>query len=93
MANPNIRLSLYRRDYSAIFTNVYNLVDIKDYITNNYASTDKEFEYLMVNNPTTSFNTYLYLKPDLVTGTYKLTFSLYDGDVYVGDIYKYIVIK
>ena len=93
LANPNIRLSLYRRDYSAIFTNVYNLVDIKDYITNNYASTDKEFEYLMVNNPTTSFNTYLYLKPDLVTGTYKLTFSLYDGDVYVGDIYKYIVIK
>ena len=76
LANPNIRLSLYRRDYSAIFTNVYNLVDIKDYITNNYASTDKEFEYLMVNNPTTSFNTYLYLKPDLVTGTYKLTFSL-----------------
>ena len=36
---------------------------------------------------------YLYFKDNLKTGTYKLVFSLYDGNVYVGDIYKYIIIK
>ena len=93
LTNPNIRVSLYRRDYSAIITDVYNKVNIMDYITNTYVETDLEYEYLVVNNPAGSFNIYLYLRPNLVTGTYKLVFSLYDGDVYVGDIYKYIVIK
>lgn len=93
LTNPNIRVSLYRRDYQAITTNLYNKVNLKDYITNTYDETDTEYEYYLTKNPTSSFNTYFYLKPNLTTGTYKLQFSLYDGNVYVGDVYQYIIIK
>ncbi len=93
LTNPNIRISLYRRDYTSIITNLYNKVNIKDYVTNNYEETDIEYEYYLSKNPTSTFSSYIYLKPNLKTGTYKLVFSLYDGNVYVGDVYQYIIIK
>ena len=92
LTNPNIRLTMYRRDYTAITTSVYNKVDMQDYFTNSY-KTVNELEYIVSTLPTANFNLYLYFKDNLKTGTYKLVFSLYDGNVYVGDIYKYIIIK
>ena len=92
LTNPNIRLTMYRRDYTAITTSVYNKVDMQDYFTNSY-KIGNELEYIVSTVPTANFNLYLYFKDNLKTGTYKLVFSLYDGNVYVGDIYKYIIIK
>lgn len=92
LTNPNIRLTMYRRDYTAIITSVYNKVDMQDYFTNSY-KTGNELEYIVSTLPTANFNLYLYFKDNLKTGTYKLVFSLYDGNIYVGDIYKYIIIK
>ena len=93
LKNPNIRVALYRRDYSSITTDMYNKVDLKNFFTDNYTVSANEMEYILANSPTSKFSKYMYLKPHLITGTYKIVFSLYDGDVYVGDVYKYLVIK
>jgi len=35
----------------------------------------------------------MYFKNNLITGTYKLKYKLYDNDVYIGEIEKYIIIQ
>ena len=35
----------------------------------------------------------LYFKENLLSGTYKLIVSLYDGENYIGEVYQYIIIK
>ena len=93
MLNPNIRVSLYRRDYNDVYTDVYHLVDFKDYFTNEFTTTAAEKTYMVFDTPTATMSTVLYLKDELMSGTYKLSFALYDNDTYIGDVYKYIIIK
>lgn len=93
LSNPNIALSLYRRDYSEVISQKYNLVDLADYVTTNLISTGREKEYEISTSPLESVTYYLYLKENLVTGTYKLVYKLYDGDTYVGEAYEYLIIK
>ena len=68
-------------------------MDLKDYLSDLLTSTGREKEYVVSKNPLSSFTKYLLLKPNLTTGTYKLVYKLYDGDVYVGEAYEYMVIK
>ncbi|MBQ9853983.1 MAG: hypothetical protein IJO57_03000 [Bacilli bacterium] len=91
--NANIRLKLYRRDYSSIYTNVYNEVDLKDYITNEFTASPNENEYYLTKTPAEQVTYYFNLKDNLTTGTYKLNFMLYDGDTFIGDVYRYIIIR
>ena len=69
------------------------MVDLKDYVIETLTQTSREKEYVISDNPLESFTRYVSLKPDLKTGTYKLVYKLYDGDVYVGETYEYMVIK
>ena len=41
----------------------------------------------------TNTSYFLTLKQNLMTGTYKLVYKLYDGDIYVGEAYEYMIIK
>lgn len=92
--NPNIRIKLYRRDYSTVYSTVYNLVDFKDYFSNNLMSTPNEYEYYISESPIANANYYLYMKEGpLVTGTYRLEIKLYDDNTFIGDVYRYIIIK
>lgn len=93
LSDPNIAVSLYRRDYSETYSQDYTLVDLKDYVIETLTQTPREKEYVISDNPLESFTRYVSLKPDLKTGTYKLVYKLYDGDVYVGETYEYMVIK
>ncbi len=93
LLNPNLRIALYRRDYSVVYTNDYDLVDIKDYVTNTYSATSLENIYLLSAAPQASFSHFIYLKEELMSGTYKVVFSLYDNNTYIGDVYKYLIIK
>ena len=93
LSNPNIALSLYRRDYSEVFSQNYNLVDFADYVTTNLTATSREKEYRVTTNPLESVTYFFNLKENLVTGTYKLVYKLYDGDSYVGEAYEYMIIK
>ncbi|MBR3489981.1 MAG: hypothetical protein IKH36_00675 [Bacilli bacterium] len=93
LLNPNIRVSLYRRDYDEVYSSVYHLVDFKDFFTNNFSDTNVDKMYLVFDNPQSTMSQVLYLKENLKSGTYKIVFSLYDNNTYIGDVYKYIIIK
>ena len=93
LSNPNVAISLYRRDYSEVFSQNYNLVDLQDYIETTLTEKKREKEYEVSNNPSETTTYFLYLKENLVTGTYKLVYKLYDGNEYVGEAYEYVIIK
>lgn len=91
--NPRITVSLYRRDYSEEFSQEYELVDIQDYVQNTLIRTNTEKEYVMSNDPqATTTKTYM-MNENLMTGTYKIVYKLYDESIYVGEAFDYIVIK
>lgn len=93
LSNPNIAVSLYRRDYTEEFSQNYNIVDLKDYVTTQLVPTKRNMEYVVSTNPVPTSTQFFSLKQNLVTGTYKLVYKLYDGDAYVGEAYEYIIIK
>ena len=93
LSNPNITLSLYRRDYTEVFSQDYTLVDLKDYVSSILTSTNKEKEYEVSTNPLSVGTYYLILNENLITGTYKLVYKLYDGNTYIGEVYEYMIIK
>lgn len=93
LSEPNIRVALYRRNYTEEYSQNYTLVDFKDYTSSVLTETSKEMEYVMSTTPAATTTNYYKIKTDLVTGTYKLVYKLYDGDTYVGEAFDYIVIK
>ncbi len=93
LLNPNIRVSLYRRKYDDVYSSNYELVDIKDYISNDYGSTSISKVYTMFSNPEAVMSDVIYMKNNLTSGTYRIVFALYDNDTYIGDVCKYIIIK
>ena len=90
--NPNIHVQLYRRDYDEVYAYTYSKVDLADYVSNNLDLVN-ETEYMFIDTPVDGMNKALYLKTLLVSGTYKFVFSLYDGNVYIGDCSQYIIVK
>lgn len=92
LSNPNLTLSLYRRDYSTLNSNNYIKVDLLDYIANDLKEKN-ELEYVISNDPFEEQNLFIYMKENLVTGTYKFVFTLYDNNTYIGDMYQYVIIK
>lgn len=90
--NPNIRVSLYRRNYDEVYSYNYSKVDLLDYVTNNLTSTSSG-DYMFIDAPEDGMNKALYLKSLLISGTYKFVFSLYDGDTFIGDCAQYVIIK
>lgn len=93
LSNPNIVVSLRRRDYTREISTEYNDVDLADYISNQLGSGHRSNEYMAFDTPVANNTITLQMKQNLVTGTYKLTFKLYDGSSYIGSAYEYIIIK
>ena len=95
LANPNLRLSLKRRLYTEVYSQDYEDVDVSDYMTHGFnpIGEPSKYEYLILNNPLEEQVLFLYMKENLVTGTYRVTFSLYDENAYIGETYNYIIIR
>lgn len=95
LSDPNLRISLKRRDYSEIYSLDYVPVDMSDYFTHAYTQVGDlaKYEYLLSNNLQANQIVNLYLKNNLVTGTYKVGFALYDDDNFIGEVYNYIIIR
>ena len=91
-ANPNIRVSLYRRSYDEVYSYEYSKVNLLDYVTNSLNTTSSG-DYMFVDVPEDGMNKAFYLKSLLISGTYKFVFSLYDGDTFIGDCIQYVIIK
>jgi len=95
IANPNIRVALYRRNYDEVYAAQYEEVDLKEFVKDELITSSKEKEYIVTDNPQATQTFTLNLKDDntLKTGTYKVKFLIYDGDVYIGEVYKMLIIK
>lgn len=93
LTNPNIRLALYRRKYDSVYDTNYELVDLQDYVDTTLRTTDNQYEYLLKNSPNVTETFAIPLNDTLLTGTYRLSFRLYDDDTQIGEIVRYIVIK
>ena len=93
LENPSIKVSLYRRNYDTPYSLNYDLVDIKDFIDYNYIGTNIDKVYVILQKALSENIIFMSFKNNLKTGTYRLTFSIYDNDEYIGDIYKYMLIK
>lgn len=91
--NPNIRIAMYRRKYDEVYDTNYELVDLQDFVSNELVTTNNLNEYLLMANPDNQNEFILPFKNELVSGTYKLSFRLYDENTQIGEIIRYIIIK
>lgn len=93
LTSPSIRLKMSRRKYDSIYSSEYETVNLGDYVSNTLASTDVENEYLIISNPNEEVSVTLLMKNNLLNGTYKMEFILYDGSQKIGSVEKYLIIK
>lgn len=99
LSNPNIRLSVYKRDVSNSVTSEYKIYDGRNLFINNLTTPDNglkaqnSFEFLINRTPSELMNYKYTLKGNLTSGTYKMVFRLYDNNQLIDEDYEYIIIK
>ncbi len=93
LQDPNIRFQLYRRNYATIDDTTYSLVDAADYFTDELTSTSNTNEYLISDDPEDEFDITFTTGTNLMSGTYKMVFILYDDTSAIGTVEKYFIIK
>jgi len=92
LSNPNIRVEVFKRNISDIDSTEFSSVPFNSLFTNILSvyngnevlldmGTDKERTF--------KFN----LKDDLTSGTYRISFKLYDNDQLIDDDIKYVIVK
>ena len=91
--NPNIRMQLLRRKYDTIYNTGYEVVDLADYVNQSLFPTANANEYLVISTPNPTNVLGLSMKENLLSGTYRLDFILYDNNVAIGRVSRYIIIK
>lgn len=100
MYNPNIRVSLYKKDKLTAYDQSYSIVDINDYILNDLESVNDNIYYaikypIYYNGYKSSYNTFELDLDNLKfenTG-YMFVFELYDGNTLIGTIEKKVIVK
>ena len=92
--HPRVAVTLYRRKYDRIYSYEYEKVDLRNYLSNAIPSTGVENEYVVTNSVQATQNFTLPIKNgNLRTGTYKIVFTLYDGNNKICDMNKVVIIK
>ena len=94
--NPNLRVSLLRRRYGDgnEYSLQYDLVDLKDYVTDDFVLANSErLEYQVTDDLPAEIEFKMHMKENLVTGTYKVLFTVCDGDTPIGSVYEFIIIR
>ena len=105
--NPKIKVGLARRDYTTVYNSNYIETELSNYIRNilindisatigeTYKIQGEILEETINGIPenVTNMNISMQLKDNLTAGTYKINFKLYDGEEFIGEAYKMIIIK
>ena len=84
---------MYRRKYDTVYDTNYELVDLQDFISETLTTTNNTKEYLLTNSPARNNSFNLAMKNELLTGTYRLAFRLYDGNTLIGEVVRYIIVR
>lgn len=100
LTNPNVRLSVYKRNIDNKDTTVYTEVDFNSLFTNELASPNDSlylnqsvYEKMLKVSPGINNTMHFDLADNLISGTYKLVFKLYDNNQLVDEEYKYVIVK
>ena len=98
--DPNIQVSLYKKDKLTAYDQNYSIVDLKNHITNNLTKVTDNIYYAFENpieyNQEDKIYNELNLNLDTTTlenTSYKFVFDLYDGTKKIGTINKYFIVK
>ena len=101
--NPVLTVSCERRDYGSIYSKSYEAVDLGQIVSE--GPTEKFDETTFTSNYMykvagkndlggAATKTYNYkMKTKVPTGTYKIVYSIYDGNTYIGSAYEYFIVN
>ena len=98
--NPNIRVSLYKKELLTAYNQTYSIVDLSDYVTNELTNVDGNIYYVSSNpsyyNGLSS--TYNVFNINLINSNfeyngYKFVFELYDGNKKISTIEKKFIVR
>ena len=90
IANPNIKVSMYRKNQLTAYNQDYTLIDMQDYTSDTLSEFIEGVYYANISN---SIFNYTLDTTNLTKTGYKFVFDLYDGNVKVESISKYIIIR
>lgn len=100
LSNPNVRVSLYKRDIDTSNSISYQEVDFNQVFSSYlfYANGSgyigsSSYERVLTVSPDIDNNLIFAINEDVTSGTYKLDFKLYDGNQLIDDDFKYIIVK
>lgn len=96
LENPNVRVHLYKRETADKYSTEYVEVDFNSLFTNSLNSSSYASSYLYEKVLPAGINTeniYEFeLQENLVSGTYKLVFKLYDGIHLIEEENEYVIV-
>lgn len=100
LTNPNVRISLYKRQTNSKDTTVYEETTLNQIFSNGFVLPESfsltrstPEERMVSNNPPSSITLDLNLKQGLLSGTYKLIFKLYDKNQLIEQDQEYLIIN
>ena len=101
--NPILTLSLQRRNYESIYAKTYEAVDLSEVINGgpterfNESTFNSDYMYKVADKDDIGeedTKVYHYtMKSKVPTGTYKMVYSIYDGNTYIGSAYEYFIVN
>ena len=99
LENPNIKVSMYQKDLLTAYNQDYTLIDMADYTDDTLDSYIDSVYYVSRNAIAYSTNSQYNVfglnldTSDLDKTSYKFVFDLYEGNIKVGSISKYIIVR
>ena len=100
LTNPNVRISLYKRNTDNKDTTAYTEIDFNTLFSNKFNSPGELsysakslYEKMLKVTAGTSNTLYFNFNDNLTSGTYKLVFKLYDNNQLIDEDSKYVIVK
>ena len=100
LQEPNLRISVYKRDTSEFDSIIYNEIDPATVFNNTFANPavfnytpNETYEKMVSNAPTSTMTLNYTIKDNIPTGTYRIRFKLCNNNHIVDTVDKYIIIK
>lgn len=100
LTNPNVRISLYKRNIDNKDTTAYTEIDFNTLFSNEFNSPGELsysakslYEKMLKVTAGTSNTLYFNFNDNLTSGTYKLVFKLYDNNQLIDEDSKYVIVK
>lgn len=93
LINPNIKVSLFKKEVLSAYNQNYTLIDLKSYITEDLEIVSDMIYYALKNPLETNDFNLTFLANKLENNSYKLVFELYDSNQKLGTIEKFFIVK